>query len=102
MNSAADFLSGVCGAAFFASGIFFVKFWLASKDRLFLFFAVATFLLAIERVVLLVVKEFTFSSNPNIAEANSWVYLMRLLAFFLIMAAIVDKNRHWLDRKRRG
>lgn len=100
MKSSAEFLSGVCMAMFLTSGVFFLKFWLASRDRLFLFFCLAMSILAGERVVLLLVREFSFSSNPTIAESNSWVYCMRLFAYFLIMIAILDKNRHWLEGKK--
>lgn len=102
MKTSAEFLSGVCMAMFFVAAIFFLKFWLASRDRLFLFFCLSMSILAGERVVLMLVREFSFSSNPTIAESNSWVYCMRLFAFVVIMVAIVDKNRHWLERKKKG
>jgi hypothetical protein len=86
--NAGIFLSGVIMATFAASGFFFLKFWQRTQDRLFLFFAWACWLIAAERVALL----FT---APE-AEPQSFMYLIRLLAFLLIIAAIVNKN---LQRK---
>lgn len=99
MLPVADFLSGICMASFAASGLFFLKFWRVSKDRFFLFFCFASWILAIERVVLLVVREvYGATANANIAESNSWVYLLRLFAFLLILIAIFEKNRATLKR----
>lgn len=98
MNAAAEFLSGICMATFAASGLYFLKFWRASSDRFFLFFSFACFILALERVILLLVREFAASTDPSIAESNSWVYIMRLFAFTMMMIAILDKNRRSLKR----
>jgi hypothetical protein len=50
-------------------------------------------ILASERIVLLWVRQGMSYTNSSVAEANSWVYFMRLFAFLLIMIGIVDKNR---------
>lgn len=80
------FLSGAimlgCGVA----SMFFFKFWKKTHDRLFLFFGVAFVILSIERIVLLLMSE-------QSGESNAAIYLMRLLAFALIITSIVDKNR---------
>ncbi len=94
MTAFSDFLSGASLMAFGASSLFFLKFWRTSKDRFFLFFASATAILSLERIVLLCVRECVRTPASDVAESSSWVYLMRLVAFVLIMLAIVDRNRN--------
>ncbi len=79
------FLLGVIVATSLIAGLFFLKFWRETRDLLFLAFAAAFFVEGINRVgVLLVAK-------PN--EGNPTIYIIRLVAFLLILAAIVWKNR---------
>jgi hypothetical protein len=66
-------------------GMFFWRFWRQSLDRLFLMFALAFWILAIDRTVLGVVSFAT--------EWREYVFLFRLLAFCLILYGIVEKNR---------
>lgn len=66
------------------AALFFLRFWKESRDRLFGFFAMAFCLLALNRVLLVYVGE---ESEMMLAP-----YLLRLLAFGIILAAIVDKN----------
>lgn len=79
------FLSGACMAAFAAIGCFFLRFWSKTKDRFFLWFAVAFWFLALERVMLLIVR-------PE-NELRPAVFLIRLVCFILIGIAVYDKNR---------
>jgi hypothetical protein len=78
-----SFLSGAIVLASWAISMFFLRFQKTAKDRLFGFFAAAFILLGLERVSV----EFV----PN--EVRSYVYLIRLFAFLLILFAIWDKNR---------
>lgn len=89
----AVFLSGITMATFAASGVFFLKLWKTSHDRFFLGFAVACWLLSIERVVGLFVTATLESLRSNISESSSWIYLIRLCAFLTILGVIIDKNR---------
>lgn len=82
---AASFLSGVIFLGSLVAALFFLRFWVQSRDRLFAMFALAFAVLGVNRLVLVVLDE----SN----EARVYVYLVRLLAFLLIAVAIVDKNR---------
>ena len=79
------FLSGALMAAFFVAAIFFWRFWLRTKDRFFLIFSGAWLLLGVERLVLGALNE------PE--QLNAGIYFLRLAAFLLIIAAIIDKNR---------
>ena len=80
-----QFLSGAICMAAFAIALFFFRFWRRTNDRFFLVFSGAFLLLMVERVILVAIG----SSH----EFAAYVYLVRLLAFALIIAAIVDKNR---------
>ncbi len=76
-----QFFSGVLVTGYAVAGLFFLRFWRQSRDRLFGFFASAFFLLALQRILIA-------TSEPTTA-----VYAVRLLAFVLILWAIIDKNR---------
>ena len=80
-----DVLSCVIFALALTASLYFVKFWRQSQDRLFAIFALAFAVLGTSRLVLAVLDE------DN--EARTWVYALRLAAFVLIVAAVIDKNR---------
>lgn len=88
------FLAGISMATFAASGLFFVKLWRAAQDRFFAFFAIACALLSVERVIALFVQGVLDSTTAPPPESTSWIYLIRLLAFSMIVIAIVSKNMH--------
>lgn len=81
------FLSGTLAMAYFVVSLFFLRFWRDSHDRLFAFFATAFLILAVQRTIVTLVR------GP---EA---FYLMRAIAFLLIIVAIVDKNRTQSSRR---
>lgn len=80
-----DVLSGVLVALDAVAGLFFLRFWTVSRDRLFAMFAAAFWILGIQRLLLAVTR--------NIFEDQAIFYSLRLLAFVIIIVAIVDKNR---------
>ena len=75
------FLLGVIATASIAAGGFFLKFWRQSHDGLFLAFGVAFIIEGINRIFLIFVEQ------PD--EGHPAVYVVRLLAFLIILAAIV-------------
>ena len=79
------FISGLLVAGYAVSALFFLRFWRQSRDRLFLLFAAAFGLLTVQRAALA-----AWERGPS---DTTWLYGLRLLAFLLILAAIVDKNR---------
>lgn len=81
----AEFISGMIGAAYVVIGLFFLRFWRNTGDRLFVFFAAAFWILALQRVILAFID--------TTAENVAYVYWVRLIAFTLILIAIIDKNR---------
>jgi len=85
VNVLLNFLAGAATLGFFACALFFLRFWKQSRDELFVSFAVAFGLLGIGQAVLVL---------ANIPEEHrSYLYLIRLLAFAVILLAIVRKNR---------
>lgn len=78
------FMSGALTLAYLVGAMFFVRFWRSTADRLFLAFAVAFALLALNQALAHVLSV--------VSEPTSFVYGLRVAAFLLIIVAIVDKN----------
>jgi uncharacterized membrane protein HdeD (DUF308 family) len=79
------FLSGAVTLGFAAAALFFLRFRRDTREELFLAFAAAFLLLGVAQAIL------ALGGIPN--EQRSWVYLVRLVAFLTIIAAILRKNR---------
>lgn len=80
-----EILAGVLLGGYLVAALFFLKFWARSRDRLFAMFAAAFAILAVQRLALGLLHEH--------AEDRPEIYMIRLLAFVIIIVAIVDKNR---------
>lgn len=78
-------VSGMLVAGYAVAGLFFLRFWHETRDRLFGIFAGAFSLLGIQRLLLALMD-----TSPG---GTVWLYSVRLLAFVLILVAIIDKNR---------
>jgi hypothetical protein len=83
--TAFDFLSGSITLGFLVAGLFFLRFWRRTHDGLFLAFAVAFALLGIGQAVQ------ALANIPQ--EERSYLFLIRLAAFTIILIAIIRKNR---------
>jgi hypothetical protein len=82
-----QFVTGAIAMASAVVALFFMRFWRETGDRLFGMFSLAFLLLGITRLGLAL-------SSPHIPdEPHTHWYWMRLVAFLLILVAIVDKNR---------
>ncbi len=79
------FLTGVIATASLAAGIFFLRFWRATRDSLFLAFGLAFLIEGLNRCTVLLL------SHPN--EGTPRVYLVRCFAYLLILVGIINKNR---------
>src|SRR5687768_12878026 len=78
------FLLGMIVVACLVVGMFFLRFWRKTGDRLFGVFAVAFWIMGINWMLLAFIQE---------DEVRTWLYLLRLGAFVLILLGILDKNR---------
>ncbi len=79
------FLLGVIATTSLAAGVFFLRFWRDTRDYLFLTFGIAFLIEGVNRCSMLLL------SQPN--EGTTWIYIIRLFAFLLILAGIINKNR---------
>ncbi len=85
METLFDFLSGAITMGFLIAGFFFLRFWKRTREALFLAFAAAFWLLGLGQALL------AFTNIP--VEERSWLYLLRLAAFSMILISIWMKNR---------
>ena len=77
-------LVGAAGTLSIVAGLFFLRFWRSTRDRLFLFFALSFFLEGANRIAL----------YPSAGEQDNLpiYYLIRLVTYGLILVAILSKN----------
>ena len=86
-----DFLAGALTLAYVIAAVYFVHFWQRTSDRLFLAFAAAFALLAVNQLAV-----FVLGIDD---ERYNYAYVLRVCGFILILLAILDKNLY--GRKRR-
>ena len=79
-----EFLAGSVSMGFVIAALFFARFWRNTRDRFFLAFAAAFLLLAINQAL----AQWLGAADERV----SYTYLLRVLAYVIILAAIVDKN----------
>ncbi len=80
-----DFLLGATAMGCLTIALFFFGFWRETGGRFFALFSLAFAIFAANRCILLFLDE--------AAEGRTYAYAIRLLAFVLIAAAIIDNNR---------
>jgi hypothetical protein len=79
-----DFLAGALTLAYVVASFYFIHFWGRTSDRLFLAFAAAFALLALNQAAV-----FALGVTD---ERSNYAYILRVLGFVLILLAIIDKN----------
>jgi hypothetical protein len=84
-------LAGAIAMASLIIALFFLRFWRASGDRFFLYFALSFAIEGLHRVYAVL--------RDGGGEDSPLHYLIRLLAYGLILWAILEKN---LPRRKRG
>lgn len=80
-----QFLSGAVVMGFAVAGLLFLRYWRRTRERLFATFAASFFLLSLNYGWL------ALTQIP--VEERSPLFLIRLLAFSLIIVAIIQSNR---------
>ena len=81
------FLLGVIAMGSAVAALLFLRFWRQTRDRLFLYFSASFLLEAVNRTL--------FAWNGAHSEEATLYYIVRLLAYGLILWAIIEKNlRH--------
>lgn len=84
-------LAGAIAMASLIIALFFLRFWRASGDRFFLYFALSFAIEGLHRMYAVM--------RDGGGEDSPLHYLIRLLAYGLILWAILEKN---LPRRKRG
>lgn len=85
MARLAPFVLGAIALGSLVAALFFMRFYRDTRDPLFLYFAAAFGLEGINRTML------ALTPAPN--EASPRLYLLRALAYSLILVGIYQKNR---------
>lgn len=88
------FVSGASAFGCLIAGLYFLRFWRRTHDRLFLAFALAFWLLAANSALPTLLR--------RSAHDHSEIYLLRLMAFLLIILAVAAKNLNRGGRRSRG
>jgi hypothetical protein len=78
------FLSGMTTMGFLVVSLLFVRYWRRTRDGIFVWFSISFALLALTQALPVMIE------IPR--EEHSWVFLLRLLAFALLIFAILRKN----------
>jgi hypothetical protein len=86
-----SFAWGLLTMANVVASLFFLRYFRASRDRLFAFFAAAFAVMAVDWLGHAVLPRMLLRHD---------IYLVRLLAFVLIIVGIVDKNRRESPSRR--
>jgi len=79
-----DYLAGAVTLGYLIAGLFFLRFWRKTADRLFFAFAAAFFLLALNQLLATLLEAGD--------ERTVYAYALRVLGFLLILWAIIEKN----------
>lgn len=83
-------LAGAVAMGSLLIALYFLRFWRDTRDRFFLLFALSFIIEGVHRAV----AAFDMAAS----EDTPTHYLLRLLSYLLILAAIADKN--WPRRDR--
>ncbi|HEV2611754.1 MAG TPA: DUF5985 family protein [Noviherbaspirillum sp.] len=82
-----EILVGATACATAVAGLFFLRFWRSTRDRFFLYFALSFFIEGFNRVLI------GAQAEASAGIAGYFFYLLRVLAYGLILLAIWEKNR---------
>ena len=79
------FLLGIIVTSTFVAAMFFLRFWRRTRDGLFFAFGLAFLIETFNRCAVLL--------NDTPEDGFSWIYVVRLASYVVILAGIVQKNR---------
>jgi hypothetical protein len=82
-----SFLSGLITMGFLIAALFFFRFWKRTQDALFVTFGFAFLLFALNQALI--------GISEMSGEERSLLYIPRLMAFALLIAAIVGSSREF-------
>ena len=79
-----SFLWGISASSSLVTALFFLRFWHDTRDRLFAALSAAFCLLALNYMAL--------ALFPTVDETRHFTYIVRLVAFALIIAGILEQT----------
>jgi hypothetical protein len=79
-----QFITAMTTMGYLIASLFFFRFWRRTGDALFVYFGVSFAILAISQALASMI------GIPR--EDQDWVYLLRLVAFLLLIVGIIGKN----------
>ena len=79
-----ELLAGGIATASLIAGLFFFRFWRTTRDRFFLWFALSFLIEGLNR--------FSLYAFAGLNDASPIYYVIRLVAYGLILWAILEKN----------
>jgi len=79
-----ELIAGALAMGYWTVALFFLRYWTRTHDRLFATFSAAFFILGCVRIALIVAADTT---------EHQYLYWFRLVAYLLILFAVIDKNR---------
>lgn len=79
-----ELLAGGIATASLIAGLFFLRFWRTTRDRFFMYFALSFLIEGMNR--------FALYALAGLDDQSPIYYLIRLVAYGLILWAILDKN----------
>jgi uncharacterized membrane protein HdeD (DUF308 family) len=82
-----DILAGAVAMASAVVVLFFLRFWKSTRDRFFLYFAISFLIEGCSRIFL------THDVGDGEGVQHYLFYILRLVAYGLIVIAVLDKNR---------
>jgi len=81
------FTWGALAMASLIAALFFLRYWRDSRERLFAFFSLAFVGMAVNWTVLAIID------HPVDEAQQVRAYVIRLIAFVILIVGIIDKNR---------
>jgi hypothetical protein len=85
MSTALTMVGGMLVLGYLVIALFFLRFWQEARDALFGYFSAAFFLLAIQRALITMIGGYE--------SVSVYLYGTRVVAFLIILYAVIDKNR---------
>ena len=79
------FMYGAVAALSGVATLFFLRYWHDTRDRFFLWFALAFAVFGASWAAV--------AASTPLSEGRQWIYVLRLVGFLVILGAIVGKNR---------
>lgn len=78
---------GLLSMASLVAAVFFLRFWRETRERLFAFFSLAFLGLGATWLGLAIIN------HPADEAQQEYAYVVRLVAFVILLIGIIDKNR---------